>query len=185
MNADASYENGYAWAYDGVVPPDYGAFAEKYFTPNFVVCSIVLDLTTVGDNPDTADLYVWEDQNGAPGAVLATMTGYSPGAIAFWPSVSRHVASIDLHCESVPVTWIGYWGNWPGRDPAWFVGADLDGFGGFPFANIAPGIGYPTGWNNVSVVWGPTQALGIGAEFDVCETPTRTMTWGAIKGLFE
>ena len=51
--------------------------------------------------------------------------------------------------------------------------------------NIAPGIGFPTGWNDVSVVWGPTVALGIGAEVLPCEpTPTKTTSWGAIKALY-
>ena len=71
-----------------------------------------------------------------------------------------------------------------GTGPGWWVGADLDGPGGFPYTNIAPGIGFPTGWQDVSVLWGPTQALGIGAEVLPCDpVPTVGTTWGRIKAL--
>jgi hypothetical protein len=59
--------------------------------------------------------------------------------------------------------WVGYLANFSAQPCGYFVAADTNGFGGCPFSNIAPGIGYPTGWNNVSVVWGPTQSIGIGA----------------------
>ena len=39
---------------------------------------------------------------------------------------------------------------------------------------------------NVSVVWGPTQALGIGVRLTDCgSVPTRKSTWGGIKALFK
>ena len=185
FNADGTYENGYAWQYGGIVAPDYGAFAEAYDTVGLMACSVVMDLTQTGnDVGQTADLYAWEDAGGIPGAVLGVATGYDPGSIAFWPSLSRHSGSITAKCADR--TWVGYWGNWPGALSGWFVGADLDGFGGFPYSNLAPGIGYPTGWNNVSIVWGPTQALGLGAEFVDCGVvPTENKTWGAIKNLYK
>lgn len=50
---------------------------------------------------------------------------------------------------------------------------------------IHSSTGYPEGWQNVSVVWGPTQALGIGAEVIECtNTPVKETTWGAIKALY-
>jgi hypothetical protein len=69
------------------------------------------------------------------------------------------------------VQWVGYWANYSTAPCGYFIAADTNGFGGCPFTNIAPGIGYPTGWGNVSAVWGPTQSIGIGAWFsgnDVC-----------------
>lgn len=72
---------------------------------------------------------------------------------------------------------MGYWPEWPQDVQGWFVGADLDGFGGgCPYTNIAPGLGYPTGWNHVSIVWGPTRALGIAAEVTECTTPVNDTT---------
>ncbi|MEZ4650374.1 MAG: hypothetical protein R3E97_16625, partial [Candidatus Eisenbacteria bacterium] len=185
FNADGTYENGYAWQYQGNERPYWGAFAEGYAVDGLHACSIVLDLTQIGnDTGQTMDLYVWDDAGGAPGPVLGLATGANPGPIAFWPSLSRHSFSISSECAN-STTYVGYWGNWPGQLSAWYVGADLDGFGGCPLTNIAPGIGYPTGWNNVSIVWGPTQAIGIGAEFVECGgTPILRSSWGRVKALF-
>jgi hypothetical protein len=184
MNADGSYENGYAWRYAGIQPPYYGAFAECY-SGDVAVCSAVFDLTQVGsDFGQTMDVYVWNDGGGTPGSVACVRTGYDPSTIAFWPNLSRHVASLD-NCCVTGSWWVGYWGNWPDQTNGWFIGADLDGFGGCPYTNIAPGIGYPTGWQNVSVVWGPTQAIGAGAETTDCgPSPVESSTWGAIKTLY-
>lgn len=187
FNSDGTYENGYAWQYGGCVAPDYGSFAEGYSTPNMQACSVVLDLTQIGnDVGQTLDAYAWADAGGVPGAVLNVSTGANPGPIAFWPSLSRHAFPLNVNGNCADTTWVGYWGNWPAAGSGWFVGADLDGFGGLPYTNIAPGIGYPTGWNNVSIVWGPTQALGAGGEFVACEpVPTIDGTWGQIKNLYK
>lgn len=186
FNADGTYENGYAWRYHGVVAPYYGAFAECYSAPEPVtVCSVVLDLTQIGSYAgQPSDIYVWDDAGGNPGNVLCVRLNFLPGAPAFWPSISRHTATLDGCCATGNF-WVGYWGNWPNAGTAYFIGADLDGFGGCPRTNIAPDIGFPTGWQNVSVAWGPTQALGIGAETYPCGgTATQSSTWGAIKNLY-
>jgi hypothetical protein len=186
LNTDQSYENGYAWSYGGVAPPYYGAFAEGYVYPSGVACSVILDLTQIGYAAgQTLDAYAWADAAGYPGAVVNVSTGRNPGPIAFWPNLSRHVFPLAFQGVVSDLTWVGYWGNWPGAHAGWFVGADLDGFGGCPVTNIAPGIGYPTGWNNVSIIWGPTQAIGCGGEF-IPGGPTvvRQSSWGEIKALF-
>lgn len=185
MNANGTYEGGYGWQYGGVVAPTYGAFAECYAGTG-AVCSVVLDLTQVGSYfGQCADIYVWSDAAGIPGNVLCLRTNVTPGAIAYWPTTSRHFFSLDGCCVDGGF-WAGYWGNWPGGSAAWFIGADLDGLGGCPYTNNAPGIGFPTGWTNVSLVWGPTQALGIGVELTDCgSVPTRKSTWGGIKALFK
>jgi hypothetical protein len=185
MNHDGTSENGYAWRYGGIVAPDYGAFAECY--PGGSVCGAVFDLSTTGTQAgQSMDIYYYCDNGGIPGAVQAVMR-VTPGPIAFWPSVSRHTFTlpekVDMCCDGT--LWVAYWGNWPGEIQGWFVAADLDGFGGCPYTNIAPGIGYPTGWNNVSVVWGPTQALGIGVLSKACGgVPVLDSTWGEIKNLY-
>lgn len=186
FNADGTYENGFCWRYNGVVPPYYGAFAECYSSAEEVsVCSVVLDLTQLGTYAgQTSDIYVWDDAGGVPGNVLCVRLDFDPGTPAFWPSVSRHTAILDGCCTSGDF-WVGCWGNWPGEGCAYFFAADLDGPGGCPYTNIAPSSTWPTGWQNVSVVWGPTAAMGIGAEIHPCgATPTHATTWGRIKGLY-
>jgi hypothetical protein len=186
FNSDGGYENGFAWQYGGTVAPDYGSFAESYSTPGMQACSIVLDLTQTGYQAgQTLDAYAWGDAGGVPGAVLNVSTGATPGTIAFWPSLSRHAFSLTPNNNCGDTTWTGYWGNWPDAHSGWFVGADTNGFGGTPLTNIAPGIGYPTGWNNVSIVWGPTQAIGCGGEFVSCDVPVEEATWGQIKNLYK
>ena len=74
--------------------------------------------------------------------------------------------------------------SWPGLPNGWFIAADLDGFGGLPRTNLAPGSGYGTGWADPSIVWGPTQALGICAYLTTGVIPVEETTWGAIKALY-
>ncbi len=164
FNADGSYENGYAWQYGGIVAPEYGAFADCYNGP-LSVCGVLLDLSQVGNqNGQTLDAYIWDDAAGSPGAVACVVVGVDPGPVAFWPSLSRHLIDLGVTCETTGNLWAGYWANWPGSVAGWFIGADTDGFGGCPYTNYAPGIGFPTGWGNVSAAWGPTQALAIGVS---------------------
>lgn len=187
MTAGPTYENGYAWRSGGVVAPYYGAFAECYPGGTLTdVCSVICDFTQIGAyQGQTCDVYVWSSADGCPGNVLCSRPNLVPGEIAYWPAISRHVFSLEGCCVDEDV-WVGFWGNWPGAGNAWFIAADIDGTAGCPYTNISPGIGFPTGWQNVSVAWGPTTSLGIGCEIDHCyTTPVRTSTWGAIKSLFQ
>jgi len=183
LNYDGSAENGYCWQYGGIVPPYYGAFAECYTTPGDPgVCGIELMLTGIGYPCFACDLYVWDDAGGIPGNVLSVTGNVNPCPVATWPSISTH----DFSVGNVPVPttfWVGYWTNAANAICPYFVAADLDGFGGCPYTNVAPGIGYPTGWQNTSIIWGATQALGIGAWTDGI-VPTKETTWGQVKTLF-
>jgi len=71
---------------------------------------------------------------------------------------------------------------------AWQYGGvvlpDLDGFGGMPRTRIAAGIGYPTGWQDPSIIWGPTQALGLGPWCAQEPIPVERATWGRVKNLY-
>ncbi|MFN8548190.1 MAG: hypothetical protein U0527_09585 [Candidatus Eisenbacteria bacterium] len=185
FNSDGSYENGYAWKYHGIVPPDYGSFAECFTVDYSVVCSAVFDFTQVGFQGDaTMDVFLWDDAGGVPGNVICTLFGVQPGTIAIWPNLSRHTIPIVCECFD-GAFWVGYWANWPGGFAHWYVGADLDGPGGCPLTNVAPGIGFPTGWTNVSQIWGPTQALGIGCEtVDCSPVPVRESSFGEVKRLY-
>jgi len=182
-NYDGTGENGYCWQYGGVVAPDYGAFAEGY-SASGSVCGIQLNLTQIGyyTGGNVVDAYVYDSNGTNPTTVLGVTTGCNPGTIAFWPSISNN--DIDINDVNVNGNFfVGYWSNWPGQFCQFYVGADLDGFGGLPRTNIAPGIGYPTGWNDVSIVWGPTMAIGVGAYVS-SGTPVQESTWGAIKHLY-
>lgn len=185
MNADDTHEGAYAWQYGGVVAPNYGAFAEPYSEGAVEVCAGVFDFTSVGGQLDqTMDVYIWSDDGGVPASVLCLRPAVSPGHIAYWPGFTRLTVPLDPCCVD-GAFWVGYWGDWPGGGAAWFVGSDLDGPGGCPMTNIAPGIGFPTGWNSVSVAWGPTQALAIGAEVRSCAPVVAVKSsWGRVKALF-
>jgi hypothetical protein len=186
LNFDASAENGYCWdLYGGRVPPYYGAFAECYNWTGHV-CGIELWLTGLGYVCDPCDLYVWEDAGGVPGNILGMTPGVDPCPIATWPQIT--VRDLGVGCVDVNGPfWVGYW-EWAVSAPCgYFIAADTNGFGSCPFTNIAPGIGYPTGWVHVTEVWGPTSAVGIGAwcgEGPCGPVPTRETTWGAVKRLY-
>ena len=184
---DGTFENGYAWQYGGVVAPDYGSWAECY--GNAYVCTINYFLTQIGYYiGQTLDAYVWEDAGGNPGNVICTVGGIDPGAPGFWPSITEHV--VDVNCCANGSHFVGYWPNWPGEAAGWFTASDEDGFGnGCPRMKVAPGIGYPTGWQHPNIV--PTfagcQDLGIReTALADCGGPTATeqTTWGQIKALY-
>jgi len=184
-NFDGSAENGYAWGYGGVMPPDFGSFAEGYDLETHI-CGVQLALTQVGyESGQPIDVYVWEMdwECGIPGAVLSLATPVVVSGVAYWPSYSLHdVDTPDVFAQSC---FVGYWPRgWVGQGQAFYCVADLDGFGGLPRTNIAPGIGYPTGWQDPSIVWGPTQALGLGAYVAVAPVPTVPTTWGKIKAMY-
>ena len=93
---------------------------------------------------------------------------------------------MDACCAEGDTWWVGFWVNCPGQLSPYFVGADLNGPGGCPKNNIAPGIGYPSGWQDVAVAWGPTAAMGIGAEVLPCgPVAIERATWGSVKALYQ
>jgi hypothetical protein len=163
------------------------------------MCAGVFDLTAAYDCPEdrfTLDAYVWEDADGLPGSVLAVVTGFDPYPIGLWPTITRH--SVPM---IVPVSgsfWVGEWGNWPGHPGTctWFMAVDQDGNEpGCPFTYIAPGLGWPSGWQHADVVWGQgsTKALGIGywghstaptSGMAEPEVRGRLASWGEVKSLY-
>ncbi len=187
LNADGSYENGYTWWYGGQIAPYYGAFAEGYEVTG-TICGQQYALTTSTGmfNCQKLDAYLWNSDGNNPTSVIHVDAGVSIDQPAIWPSISL----ADINTTDEPVRgnfFVGYWGEWQGAMAGWFIGADVDGFGGMPRTNIAPGIGYPTGWNNVSLIWGPTQAVGIGAYILMGPpppVPVSIQTWGRIKSLY-
>jgi hypothetical protein len=182
------YEDAYAWQYGGVQAPYYGAFADS-FGIDVEICALFFDFTRRSgyDHPDDVDAYVWEEAGGQPGNVLAVVHALVEG-VAAWPNFSRHFVELPENV-SLPV-WVGYWGDWPDELASWYVCADTDPDGpnaGAPMTNIAPGIGYPTGWQSVDLVWPldrRTRALGLGAVIYGGPVPVDGPTWASIKSLF-
>jgi len=162
IHSDGEYEGAIAWQFDGVAAPYYGAFAEA-FSDTGAICSAVFDLTRLPEQSGgLMDVYVWSDDGGDPGVVLSMTPGVSPGPVSVWPAISRHTVDIS-DVEVSGSYWVGCWGAWPGMEARYFLAAELDWPGtATPRTNIAPGSGYPSGWQDVSLVWGSTQSVGIG-----------------------
>ncbi len=152
LNADGSYEAAYTWSYGGEAAPYYGAFAEGYNAAG-TCCGQQYALTTSTGmySGQTLDAYLWDSDGDKPTNVEQVDVGIPISAPGIWPNVTRY----DINTTDAPVFgsfFVGYWGEWPGAKAGWYCAADLDGFGGLPRTDIAPGIGYPTGWHDVSVV---------------------------------
>lgn len=189
---DDSIENGYAWRFMGVIPPEYGSWAECYSSE--FVCGIQFLFTANYQLSNTMDVYVWEsvpDGNPPPGPdpgnVICVLTDISPWPIAEWPEISAH--DIQVCCETGGDHFVGYWGNWPLLQAGWYIAADENGPGsGCPRTKFAPGIGYPTGWGHPNLVpifqcrdLGIREYAGLG---DCEPTPAGKSTWGRIKALY-
>ncbi len=179
---DESFENAYAWAYGGVVAPYYGAFGEGYDLGSGTISCAAYWVTQVLADWFYGDCYVWAGGVGpAPGAVLAVVAHVNFAPVPHWPEIGQKDFDVNLAVTG-PFT-IGYWGDWPGSYAAFFCAADLDGPAGHPWTCIAPGLGYPSGWQDPSTIWGPTRSLGCGVYFEQA-TSARSETWGALKALF-
>jgi hypothetical protein len=183
---DGSAENGYCWQFSGVVEPDYGAWAECY-GGRYVVHQWHFYFTQTGYYiGQQADWYVWDDAAGIPGNVMQVVR-MAPGPIPFWPDVGAVKIPLDPPMViDMPIWYVGYWPVWPGEGCGWFVASDEDGFVGCRLTKFAPGIGYPTGWGDCSIVgtFAGCQSLGLGVWVKEDVVPTQESTWGQIKTLF-
>jgi len=183
---DGSFENGFCWQYGGITAPYYGAFGEAFggLGAGCVEC-IAIWATQVGNYfGQTCDLYVWDGGvSGVPGDVLWMATGQAFTSIGYWPTLTQNDFEVGFRVEDDFT--VGYWLDASASVCAWYIGADLDGFGGYPWTNCAPGSGYPTGWQNPAIVWGSCQSLGFGVYFEAGgPSPVEAATWGQIKDLF-
>lgn len=184
VHHDDTFENGYCWGYGGIVPPYYGAFAEGFsMGAGFVECGAFW-FTQAGNYwPCPMDLYVWEGGAASPpGIVLFMSGGHLPENVPPWPTIGQNDFPIGLGVSGEFT--VGYWADHSSAICPYYIAADLNGPGGHPWVNIAPGIGYPTGWQDPSMIWGPTQSLGIGVYFQPPPTEVTSETWGRLKSLF-
>ena len=183
-----SNDTGFAWQYSGVSSGVTGAFAECFhFDAPVTVCSIALNLSQLGQYGDQrCEGFIWADASGQPGSVLAMDLETIFGFVETWPYVSCHFLRDFDTCVQGDV-WIGARGVWAGDVAGWFVAADLESGNGCPMTNVAPGIGYPSGWQPVSEIWQSTASLGIWAiiiEEPCILSPTYQSSWGRIKSLY-
>jgi hypothetical protein len=186
---DGSFENGYGWSGPGSRVPDFGAWAERYESD--VVCSVQFLFIDSGDFQDqTMDVFVWSDESGNPGTVLCVLRDIDPGPIAPWPQISIH--DVPINCETGGPHFVGFWGEWPGAVHGWYLAADENGSGsGSPRTRIAPGLGYPTGWNHPNVVPFYSGIRGVGIRELALQSsglpePRGVVpaTWGAVKAFY-
>jgi len=186
INFDGSAENGFCWQYGGCVPPYYGAFAECCDSGSgYAVCGIEIIITSIGNPSAPCDLYVWNDGGGMPGGVNTVTTGVNVGSVPIYPNFLTFDSAINV-ANVTGVYWFGYWANFANQGCGYFIAMDSNGFGGCPMTNVAPGIGYPTGWQNPGPIYGyNTQSLGIGAWYGgTPPNPVQESTWGQIKNLY-
>jgi len=189
VNHDGTFENGVAWMNAGEVAPYYGAFAEGYTLSAGMttLCGMRYFFSTLAGYylGQLADIYAWDASGSNPGNVISLTAGVNVGVPGTWPTITPH--DIDIFDIAVPTNYfVGYWGVWPGATLGWFCAIDVDGLAGLPRTNIAPGIGYPTGWQNPSIVWSTSgvTSMGIGVYELGGGVPTDENTWGSIKNLY-
>lgn len=185
LHSDGTWENGYAWSDSYSPPPDYGAFAECYSGVG-EICTLVYWVTDIGFHyGGVFDAFVWQDDGtGQPGNVLCTRVAIDPGTIPEWPAVRQLDVALENCCVSGN-WWVGFRGTW--GLPAFWVLADTNGPNqGCPMTKIRPGVTWPEGWQDVSVIYPEeTKSLGIGAYLRPCApVAAERASWGRVKALY-
>ena len=184
-NHDSSYENAYCWQLEEVAPPYYGAWAEGFdLGPVNVECA-VLWFTTPSPywEPNPIDVYVWDGGvQGPPENVLCLLPDIEDFQMGFWPEIRQNDIEIDC-CVSGDFS-VGYWTDDSDCFCVIYCPADENGPGGNPWTCIAPGLGYPTGWQHPNVVHPNCVSMGLGATITEDPSPADSQTWGKIKSLY-
>jgi hypothetical protein len=91
-----------------------------------------------------------------------------------WPEFSVH--DFQVCCPADGEHFVGFWPNWPlaGND-IFFVAADVNGPGlGCPRTRVAPGIGYPTGWQHPDEIGISANDMGIREYAGLGDCPPTT-----------
>lgn len=193
VNSDRVYEGALMWKGGGLEAP-WGAFAERYETPNDqpgAVCEVVLQLTDNGNGiRSMIDLYVWHDEQGRPGEVAGTLPGIDLGNLPAWPRyTTRSLEVYEIQRIGVQgAFWVGFRGAWEPDSCSVLVPLDLSG--DHPetvrqgMTYVAPGTEYPEGWQSIETIYGQPAALAIGVVVGWCPVPIEQLSWGKIKTLY-
>jgi hypothetical protein len=182
VHHDGSFETGYSWA-GWFLPAPYGSFGEGYdLGPGVINCAAYWLTAMPPWGGLSADLYVWEGGvTREPAEVIALITGVYLSNTPYWPSVAENDYRMDVRVQGEFT--VGYRDR-QDLDASIFTAADSDGPSGHPWTYVPPDQGWPSGWQDPSVVWEPTSSLGIGVYFTRDATPAPATTWGAVKALF-
>ena len=182
-NNDGSCECAYCWLYGGIVPPYYGAWAEAYdLGAGTVVCGAYW-LTQIGYfTGRPMDCYVWEGGvTGDPGGVICLVAGVVPQDVPIWPYCGQN--DVEMGCCVAAEFTVGYWADFSDSCCEYYSCVDCTGDFGFPWTCIAPGIGFPSGWQHARVVDPYIVSLFIGVYFADAPSPVESATWGSVKRL--
>jgi len=183
-NHDGSLENAYCWEGAGSAPPYHGAWGEAYDLGEVTVeCGVYWFTAAPGAGTPWIDIYIWDGGlHGPPGNVLYLAAGVPVQNVPYWPAIGACDLEIDC-CVNGDFT-IGYWDDRSQTVCELFCAADENGSGGHPWTYIAPGIGYPSGWQHPNVVHPNCVSMGIGVTVASTPSPAESETWGAIKSMF-
>ncbi len=179
-NHDGSFEAAYYWGI--LAPPYYGAWGEGYDLGAVNVECGVYWFTRFGELiPPPIDLYVWEGGvQGPPGSVLSMVPGVVIPYAPPWPAIAEN--HLEIGCFVSGAFTVGFRST--STVGTILCAADHNGSGGHPWTCIAPGLGYPSGWQHPNVVYSGCVSMGIGATVTTMPSPAESETWGAIKSTF-
>jgi hypothetical protein len=189
MNSDRFYEAALMWN-GGALQEPWGAFAERFETPNDqpgAVCEVVLRVTDNGNGiRSTIDLYFWHDDQGRPGEVAGILRGQDLGPVPAWPRHTTRTLEV-YETQRIGVQgafWVGFRGAWEPDSCSVLIPLDLSGDDpetvrqGMTY--VAPGTEYPEGWQSIETIYGQPAALAIGVIVGWCPVPIEQVTWGSI-----
>ncbi len=183
-NHDDSFENGYCWEGAPSTPPYYGAWGEAYDLGEVTVeCGVYWFTAAPGSFTQWIDIYIWDGGlQGPPGNVLYVASGVPVQNVPYWPAIGA--CNLEIGCCVNGDFTVGYWDDRSQTLCELFCAADENGSGGYPWTCIAPGTGYPSGWQHPNVVHPNCVSMGIGVTVTSTPSPAESQTWGAIKSTF-
>jgi hypothetical protein len=156
---------------------DEGAFAEG-FTGSGTVCGVqFFYCNNVWYDTDEVFVFVWESEDGHPGAILAMQPGHAENIPICWGQTLANDVPITATVAGEFFVGVSQCSqDWPSR-----LLADLDGSASGDQCWINRG----GVWSRVNDVWPDgVRALSLGVYLDKTQSPAAPDSWGTIKRLF-